>query len=83
MLKNIINHQTYFNKNQYGIYGRDLFATYGFLLSKLHCEELFGFILILCENFVGGSSVLRIGRLFIFFLKVDFALKHLIDVGNW
>jgi hypothetical protein len=26
---------------------------------------------------------LRIGRLFIFFLKVDFALKHLIDVGNW
>jgi hypothetical protein len=82
MLKNIINHHTYFNKNQYGIYVPDLFATYGYLLSQRRCEELFDFILILYGNFVDGSIFLRIVRLFIFFLRVDFALRHLIDVGN-
>ena len=82
MLKNIINHHTYFNKNQCGIYGHDLFAIDGFLLSKQRCEELFGFILILCGNFEGDSNVWRIGRLFIFFSRVDFDLIHQIDVKN-
>lgn len=82
MLKNIIKHQTNFNKNQYGIYVPDLFAPYGFLLLQQHYEELSGFLLILCENFAADSIVWLIATRFIFFLRLDWVLKHHVVVEN-